>query len=98
MFIQSPNFLPAKHSRYTVLHVADKMTQKQKTPKKIDCCVLVIPQDEYNILVITQVRGEAEDAGDNKGIVRVYWGIAILYPTHQSPVELLSDVQTFLYS
>ena len=56
------------------------------------------PQYEYNILVITQVRGEAEDAGDNKGIVRVYWGITILYPTHQSPVELLSDVQTFLYS
>ena len=27
--------------------------------------VLVIPQYEYNILVITQVRGEAEDAGDN---------------------------------
>ena len=27
--------------------------------------VLVIPQYEYNILVITQVRGEAEEAGDN---------------------------------
>ena len=27
--------------------------------------VLVIPQYECNILVITQVRGEAEDAGDN---------------------------------
>ena len=27
--------------------------------------VLVIPQYEYNILVITQVRGEAKDAGDN---------------------------------
>ena len=27
--------------------------------------VLVIPQYEYNILVITQVRGEAEDVGDN---------------------------------
>ena len=27
--------------------------------------VLVIPQYEYNILVITQVRGEAEDADDN---------------------------------
>ena len=27
--------------------------------------VLVIPQYEYNILVITQVRGKAEDAGDN---------------------------------
>ena len=31
--------------------------------------VLVIPQYEYNILVITQVRGEVEDAGDNKDIV-----------------------------
>ena len=27
--------------------------------------ILVIPQYEYNILVITQVRGEAEDAGNN---------------------------------
>ena len=27
--------------------------------------VLVIPQYEYNILVITQVRGEAEDVDDN---------------------------------
>ena len=27
--------------------------------------VLVIPQYEYNILIITQVQGEAEDAGDN---------------------------------
>ena len=27
--------------------------------------VLVIPQYEYNILVITQVRGEAKDVGDN---------------------------------
>ena len=60
--------------------------------------VLVIPQYEYNILVITQVRGEAKKAGDNKDIVRVYWGITILYPTHQSPVELLSDGQTILYS
>ena len=63
MFIQSPNFPPAKHSRYTVLHVADKMTTED--PEKIDCYVLVIPQYEYNILVITQVRGEAEDADDN---------------------------------
>ena len=61
--VHSPNFPPAKHSRYTVLHVADKMTQTED-PEKIDCYVLVIPQYEYNILVITQVRGEAEDAGD----------------------------------
>ena len=27
--------------------------------------VIVIPQYEYNILVITQVRGEAEDVGNN---------------------------------
>ena len=27
--------------------------------------VLVIPQYEYNILVITQVRGKAKDMGDN---------------------------------
>ena len=27
--------------------------------------VLVIPQYEYNILVITLVQGEAEDTGDN---------------------------------
>ena len=27
--------------------------------------VLVIPQYKYNVLVITQVWGEAEDAGDN---------------------------------
>ena len=27
--------------------------------------VLVISQFEYNILVITQVRGEAKDTGDN---------------------------------
>jgi len=27
--------------------------------------VIVIPQYEYNILVITQVRGEAEDKGNN---------------------------------
>ena len=31
----------------------------------IQLYVLVIPQYEYNILVITQVQGEAEDAGDN---------------------------------
>ena len=61
--VHSLNFPPAKHSRYTVLHVADKMTQTED-PKKIDCYVLVIPQYKYNILVITQVRGEAEDAGD----------------------------------
>ena len=27
--------------------------------------VIVIPQYEYNILVITQVQGEAEGVGDN---------------------------------
>ena len=27
--------------------------------------VIVIPQYEYNTLVITQVRGEAKDVGDN---------------------------------
>ena len=61
--VHSPNFPPAKHSRYTVLHVADKMTQTEDS-EKIDCYVIVIPQYEYNILVITQVQGEAEDAGD----------------------------------
>ena len=62
--VHSPNFPPAKHSRYTVLHVADKMTQTED-PEKIDCYVLVIPQYECkSILVITQVQGEAEDAGD----------------------------------
>ena len=59
-----PKLSPAKHSRYTVLQVADKMTQTED-PEKIDGYVLVIPQYEYNILVITQVRGEAEDADDN---------------------------------
>ena len=61
--VHSPNFPLAKHSRYTVLHVADKMTQTEDS-EKIDCYVLVIPQYEYNILVITQVQGKAEDAGD----------------------------------
>ena len=53
--VHSPNFPPAKHSRYTVLHVADKMTQTED-PEKVYCYiyVLVIPQYEYNILVITQ--------------------------------------------
>ena len=35
-----------------------------RRPRKIDCYVLVIPQYEYDILVITQVQGKAEDAGD----------------------------------
>ena len=46
------------------MHVADKMTQTED-PEKIDCYVLVIPQYEYNILVITQVQGEAKDTDDN---------------------------------
>ena len=46
--VHSPNFPAAKHSRYTVLHVADKMTQTED-PEKNDCYVLVIPQYEYTV-------------------------------------------------
>ena len=31
--VHSPNFPPAKHSRYTALHVADKMTQTEDPEK-----------------------------------------------------------------
>ena len=37
-------------------------------------CILVIPQYEYNIIVITQIRGEAEDASNNEDTVQVHWG------------------------
>ena len=59
VFIQLPNLPPAKHSRYTVLHVADKMTQTED-PEKIDCYVLVIPRYEYNILACLSPKSEAK--------------------------------------
>ena len=52
----------AKHSRYTILHVADKITQTED-PEKIDCYVLVIPQYEYNILACLSPKSEAGEAG-----------------------------------
>ena len=38
------------------------------------CYVIVITQDEYDILVITQVRGEARMSVNNKDIIRMYLG------------------------
>ena len=63
MFIQLPNFRQT-FPLYGIACCWQNDTQTED-PEKIDCYVLVIPQYEYNILVITQVRGEAEDAGDN---------------------------------
>ena len=46
----------------------------------INIYVIVIPQYEYNILVITQVQGEAKDAGITR-ILYSYWGITGLRST-----------------